>query len=89
MSQYVVCALYKFVALDDYQEIRQPLTELLEANNIRGTLLLASEGINGTVAGKRESIDALLQWFKQDDSPSGCCLQRVVQRRTTIQPHQG
>lgn len=66
MSQYVVCALYKFVALDDYQEIRQPLTELLEANQIRGTLLLASEGINGTVAGKRESIDALLQWFKQD-----------------------
>lgn len=66
MSQYVVCALYKFVALDDYQEIRQPLTDVLEANQIRGTLLLASEGINGTVAGKRESIDALLKWFKQD-----------------------
>ncbi|MGF1720805.1 rhodanese-related sulfurtransferase [Vibrio kyushuensis] len=66
MSQYVVCALYKFVTLNDYQEIRQPLTDLLEANNIRGTLLLASEGINGTVAGKRESIDALLKWFKQD-----------------------
>ncbi len=41
MSQYVVCALYKFVALDDYQEIRQPLTDVLEANQIRGTLLLA------------------------------------------------
>ncbi|WP_318510381.1 oxygen-dependent tRNA uridine(34) hydroxylase TrhO [Photobacterium leiognathi] len=69
MSQYVVCALYKFVALDDYQQIQQiqqPLKDLLEANNIRGTLLLASEGINGTVAGKRESINALLKWFKQD-----------------------
>ncbi|MGF1788595.1 rhodanese-related sulfurtransferase [Photobacterium swingsii] len=66
MSQYVVCALYKFVTLNDYKAIRQPLTDLLEANNIRGTLLLASEGINGTVAGKRSSIDALLQWFKQD-----------------------
>ncbi|MEZ8823110.1 rhodanese-related sulfurtransferase [Vibrio amylolyticus] len=66
MSQYVVCALYKFVALNDYQEIRQPLTDLLNEQNIRGTLLLASEGINGTVAGKRESIDALLAWFKQD-----------------------
>lgn len=66
MTQYVVCALYKFVALDDYQQIQQPLKDLLEANNIRGTLLLASEGINGTVAGKRESINALLQWFKQD-----------------------
>ncbi|WP_305842899.1 oxygen-dependent tRNA uridine(34) hydroxylase TrhO [Photobacterium leiognathi] len=66
MSQYVVCALYKFVALNDYQQIQQPLKDLLEANNIRGTLLLASEGINGTVAGKRESINALLKWFKQD-----------------------
>ncbi|OZS42361.1 oxygen-dependent tRNA uridine(34) hydroxylase TrhO [Photobacterium sanguinicancri] len=66
MSQYVVCALYKFVTLNDYEAIRQPLTDLLKANNIRGTLLLASEGINGTVAGKRASIDALLQWFKQD-----------------------
>ncbi|MDB1124221.1 rhodanese-related sulfurtransferase [Vibrio sp. kj40-1] len=66
MSQYVVCALYKFVTLNDYQEIRQPLTEFLKQNKIRGTLLLASEGINGTVAGKRESIDNLLQWFKHD-----------------------
>jgi UPF0176 protein len=67
MSQYVVCALYKFVALDDYQDIRQPLTQLLLDNQIRGTLLLAQEGINGTVAGSRESIDALLAWFKLDD----------------------
>ncbi|WP_413283607.1 rhodanese-related sulfurtransferase [Vibrio sp. MA40-2] len=66
MSQYVVCALYKFVTLDNYQEFRQPLTDLLIANKIKGTLLLASEGINGTVAGKRESIDALLAWFDQD-----------------------
>lgn len=67
MSQYVVCALYKFVALDDYQDIRQPLTQLLLNNQIRGTLLLAQEGINGTVAGSRESIDALLAWLKLDD----------------------
>lgn len=67
MSQYVVCALYKFVALDDYQDIRQPLTQLLLDNQIRGTLLLAQEGINGTVAGSRESIDALLAWFKLDE----------------------
>ncbi|MDV7105768.1 rhodanese-related sulfurtransferase [Vibrio sp. TH_r3] len=66
MSQYVVCALYKFVTLDNYQELRQPLTDLLVANKIRGTLLLASEGINGTVAGTRESINTLLAWFDQD-----------------------
>ncbi|EXF70584.1 rhodanese-like domain protein, partial [Vibrio parahaemolyticus AQ3810] len=50
MSQYVVCALYKFVELNNYQELREPLLALMEKHHIRGTLLLAGEGINGTVA---------------------------------------
>lgn len=66
MSQVVVCALYKFVALPDFEAIRAPLRELMEAQGVRGTLLLASEGINGTVAGSREGIDALLKWLMAD-----------------------
>ncbi|NAW64310.1 rhodanese-related sulfurtransferase [Photobacterium halotolerans] len=66
MSQYVVCALYKFVALEDFEALREPLQNLMEENQVRGTLLLAKEGINGTVAGKRDNIDALLAWFKTD-----------------------
>ncbi|WP_330961144.1 oxygen-dependent tRNA uridine(34) hydroxylase TrhO [Photobacterium sp. 53610] len=66
MSQYVVCAMYKFVALEDFEALRQPLQNLMEEKEIRGTLLLAREGINGTVAAKREAIDALLAWFKAD-----------------------
>ncbi|MDO6706877.1 rhodanese-related sulfurtransferase [Photobacterium sp. 1_MG-2023] len=67
MSQYVVCALYKFVALENFEALRQPLQQLMEEKEIRGTLLLAKEGINGTVAAKRESIDALLAWFRKDE----------------------
>lgn len=67
MNQYVVCALYKFVALEDYKAIRQPLLEAMESNGIKGTLLLASEGINGTVSGTQEGIDALLAWLNSDD----------------------
>ncbi|SJL83361.1 rhodanese-related sulfurtransferase [Vibrio palustris] len=66
MTEYVVCALYKFVRLENYVELREPLTSIMEQHEIRGTLLLASEGINGTVAATREGIDALLAWFKQD-----------------------
>ncbi|MFC3024856.1 rhodanese-related sulfurtransferase [Vibrio zhugei] len=66
MTKYVVCALYKFVRLEDYVELREPLMAVMEQHEIRGTLLLANEGINGTVAAPRESIDALLAWFKQD-----------------------
>ncbi|TBR44983.1 rhodanese-related sulfurtransferase [Marinomonas agarivorans] len=63
MSKVVVCALYKFVELPHYEAIRTPLLNLLEENHIRGTLLLAKEGINGTVAGDRVSIDAMLAWL--------------------------
>lgn len=63
----VVCALYKFVHLNNYQELQQPLMRVLEASQIRGTLLLAQEGINGTVAGSREGIDQLLEWLQQNE----------------------
>jgi len=66
MSDTVVCALYRFVTLDNYQEIQDPLLKVMQANNIKGTLLLANEGINGTVAGSRENIDALIAWLKSD-----------------------
>ena len=66
MSKVVISALYHFVILEDYVALRQPLLDLMLNNNIKGTLLLAHEGINGTVAGSQESIDILLNWFKLD-----------------------
>ncbi|MFT5722054.1 MAG: UPF0176 protein [Motiliproteus sp.] len=66
MSKFVVTALYKFVTLENYEQLRAPLQAVMEANSIRGTLLLAREGINGTVAGNREQIDTLLDWLRSD-----------------------
>ncbi|WP_435234771.1 rhodanese-related sulfurtransferase [Psychromonas sp. PT13] len=66
MSNTVVCALYRFVSLDNYQAIQAPLLAVMESNHVKGTLLLASEGINGTVAGTREGVDNLIQWLKAD-----------------------
>lgn len=66
MSKVVISALYHFVILEDYVSLRQPLLDLMLKHEIKGTLLLAQEGINGTVAGSQASIDALLNWFKQD-----------------------
>ncbi|WP_010322763.1 rhodanese-related sulfurtransferase [Marinobacterium stanieri] len=62
----VVCALYKFVTLDNFEQLRQPLLDLMLAQDVRGTLLLAKEGINGTIAGSRAGIDAVLNWLKSD-----------------------
>ncbi len=66
MTDIVVCALYKFVRLDDYAALKTPLLNLMLAEKIRGTLLLASEGINGTVAGSRAAIDKLLAHLQSD-----------------------
>jgi UPF0176 protein len=66
MNQIVVCALYKFVTLENFQGLRQPLHNVLEANQVRGTLLLANEGINGTIAGSRVGINKVLNWLRND-----------------------
>ena len=66
MSHYVVAALYKFVSLPDYKDIQPKLIQIGKAHDICGTLLLAEEGINGTIAGSREGIDAICHFFKQD-----------------------
>lgn len=62
----VVAALYKFVTLDDYRQLRAPLLDVCLAKGVKGTLLLAEEGINGTVAGTRWGIDAVLAYLKKD-----------------------
>lgn len=63
-SPYVVAALYRFVRLPQFEALREPLLDQCVSFGIRGTLLLASEGINGTVAGTREGIDLLLAYLK-------------------------
>ena len=66
MNQLVVAALYQFVELPDYRAIRAPLLDTCMSHGLRGTLLLAEEGINGTIAGTREGIDAVKQWLDAD-----------------------
>lgn len=66
-KSYTVSALYKFVKLDNYQSIKEPLLKEMLHLNICGTLLLANEGINGTIAGKDSAIKALFQWLSQQE----------------------
>jgi UPF0176 protein len=55
-----VAALYRFARLDGHEALRAPLAAFCCARGIKGTLLLASEGINGTVAGSAEAICELV-----------------------------
>jgi UPF0176 protein len=65
-NPFVVAALYHFTALDDFQSLQKPLLTTMLSLDIKGTLLLAHEGINGTVAGTQASIDELLHWIRSD-----------------------
>jgi len=66
MEGFVVAALYRFVTLDDYRELREPLLDQCLAAGVKGTLLLAAEGINGTIAGSRDGIDRVLAWLRSE-----------------------
>jgi UPF0176 protein len=65
MTQVVV-AFYKFVKLPDFAEKQDPLLSHCKRQGIRGTILLAAEGINGTIAGSREAIDSVLSFLRSD-----------------------
>ena len=57
---FTVCALYHFTRFDDPAAIKPALLELALAQGVTGSLLLAHEGVNGTIAGSRAGIDAVL-----------------------------
>jgi UPF0176 protein len=64
MSRYLVAALYKFVALPDFEALQKPIQEKCLAEDIKGTILLAGEGINGTVAGPESGMRRFLTFLR-------------------------
>jgi UPF0176 protein len=69
MAMFTIAALYQFAPFADPAALRGPLAEVCEASGVHGTLLLAREGINGTIAGPPAGIDATLAHIR---SLPGC-----------------
>jgi UPF0176 protein len=63
----VVAALYKFATLENFREMREPLLQVCVDAGIKGSLLLAHEGINGTIAGSRAGIERVLAYLLADE----------------------
>jgi len=66
MKNYVVSALYQFTPLPDFENHQKSLQAVCDAHGVMGTLLLAAEGINGTIAGPQEGIDAVLDHIRSE-----------------------
>ena len=62
-DKYLVAALYKFVALPNFEDLQAPIRAVCDDNSVKGTLLLATEGINGTIAGPEAGIRAVLAYL--------------------------
>lgn len=66
MAYFLTAALYKFVELPDFADLKAPLIDCCNNNNVKGTILLAQEGINGTIAGSSEGVHAVLAFLRSD-----------------------
>lgn len=66
MKKLTVIAFYKFVDLPDFESLREPLKKFCLEHNIRGSILLAKEGINSTMSGTNENIYSFLEFLKKD-----------------------
>jgi UPF0176 protein len=66
MTEFLTAAFYKFVELPDYAELRAPLLACCQANDVKGTILLATEGINSTIAGPAVGVRAVLAYLRRD-----------------------
>ena len=62
----LVVTFYKFVSLPDFAEKQPILLSYCQAQEVKGTILLAKEGINGTIAGLRDSVDSVLSFLRSD-----------------------
>lgn len=69
MTKVIVAALYHFTKFPDHKKLQDPLHEICKSEGIRGSLLLAYEGINGTISGSRSGINSVLEYIR---SLPGC-----------------
>ncbi len=66
VARFLTAAFYKFVELSDYADLKAPLLAFCEAQAVKGTILLANEGINSTIAGPEAGVRAVLAYLRAD-----------------------
>lgn len=66
-TQVVIIAFYKFARLENFEEMKAPLQSFCDERGLKGTILLAREGINSTISGSQEAIDQLIAHLRSDE----------------------
>lgn len=63
MSPIIIASFYKFIPLEDFETLREPILATMQSMQIKGTIILASEGINGSFGGTREQMDSFYAYM--------------------------
>lgn len=66
MKKYVIASFYKFVPLDNFEEMKVPLLSAMKEYDLLGTIILAKEGINGSFAGLAQNVQRLFHDLRED-----------------------
>lgn len=66
MNEIVIASFYKFIHLDDFETLREPMLAKMHEIGIKGTVIMACEGINGSFAGTREQMDSFYAFMHSD-----------------------
>lgn len=66
MSHIVITTFYHFITFNQVEILKENLLHFCKEQDLKGTVLIAKEGINSTISGTREAIDALYQYLKND-----------------------
>ncbi|KNA06434.1 hypothetical protein SOVF_181160 [Spinacia oleracea] len=70
-SQLVVVSFYKFADFPDHADFRNPIKQLCEELRVSGGIILAPEGINGSICGIRKAVERVLEFIQSDDRLKG------------------
>ncbi|MCR9240764.1 MAG: rhodanese-related sulfurtransferase [Rhodobiaceae bacterium] len=71
---FTVAAMYKFTSLPDFEALQAPLQSICRDNGVMGTILLAKEGVNGTIAGPEQGVRAAISYIQSDSRFDGMSL---------------
>ena len=83
LEEIILCTIYRFVMLNNHEALREPLLKLLQKLQVKGSLLLAYEGVNGTIAGSREAINQVIVFLKEDGRFDGL---QIKESKTNTSP---
>ncbi|MFV9875754.1 MAG: rhodanese-related sulfurtransferase [Rickettsiales endosymbiont of Dermacentor nuttalli] len=66
MNEMIISSFYKFINIDSYQNWKWPLLEFCRAQELKGTILLALEGINASISGTKENVNQLYEYLQNN-----------------------